>query len=333
MGEGKQDNPKKKSKLERVAQDNNVNPVKTSIRKGVLETNFFPAERRVKAEVFETQINIDRLVMAPANWNHPRDLDEAELESLATSIHEQGLIYPIVVWEQENGSYMILAGHQRTRAFRKLSEEVDVKYTEIKAIVHTRDSLTELQAESLFIVSNSEGRTGLSHRELVKSVWRMDEIYELEGMKQEGKRKNQVIAEAFKQGATQTKMLMSLQRLHAGLLELYFQGKYSLKLSYKLSILEGSVQEYAYIHLRNKLKHKHFEFIRKGMSLEELDKIVNDGKATNHSEHQQLPTNIKERRKSSKEINRQLKELSEMTSSEKWDSIVSEINNIFKKYK
>ena len=51
------------------------------------------------------------------NKNQPRhSFDKEKIEALAKSIKEQGLISPIVVVEQQNGRYMIVAGERRWRA-------------------------------------------------------------------------------------------------------------------------------------------------------------------------------------------------------------------------
>lgn len=54
------------------------------------------------------------------NPNQPRkNFDEAQLNELADSIREHGLLQPIVVTKAENGFYQIVAGERRWRASRK----------------------------------------------------------------------------------------------------------------------------------------------------------------------------------------------------------------------
>ena len=53
------------------------------------------------------------------NRNQPRqDFDETELEALAESIAEHGIIQPLTVRELESGYYQIIAGERRWRAAR-----------------------------------------------------------------------------------------------------------------------------------------------------------------------------------------------------------------------
>lgn len=63
-------------------------------------------------------VNI-RLSDIEPNRNQPRkDFDEESLSELAESIAKHGLIQPIVVQPQANGSYRIIAGERRWRASR-----------------------------------------------------------------------------------------------------------------------------------------------------------------------------------------------------------------------
>lgn len=60
------------------------------------------------------------------------DFDPAEIENLAQSIEEHGLIQPIVV-EQNNGHYVLIDGERRWRAVKSLG------LATISAVVHTYD--------------------------------------------------------------------------------------------------------------------------------------------------------------------------------------------------
>jgi len=53
------------------------------------------------------------------NPDQPRkDFDEEELQSLADSIAEHGIVQPLTVRELDNGYYQIIAGERRWRAAR-----------------------------------------------------------------------------------------------------------------------------------------------------------------------------------------------------------------------
>lgn len=57
--------------------------------------------------------------------DHPLRLafySQAHLEALMSSIRTTGLLDPILVWDQGDGSYTILSGHYRVRAVRRLKQ-------------------------------------------------------------------------------------------------------------------------------------------------------------------------------------------------------------------
>ena len=57
--------------------------------------------------------------------DNPLRLDyysQAHLEELTYSIKESGLLEPVLVWGQPDGSYMILSGHYRIRVVRRLKQ-------------------------------------------------------------------------------------------------------------------------------------------------------------------------------------------------------------------
>jgi ParB family chromosome partitioning protein len=64
----------------------------------------------------EAFISLDKLT---ANPGQPRKyFDKTELEELAASIKQHGIIQPIIVDEDKNGNYVIVAGERRSRAAR-----------------------------------------------------------------------------------------------------------------------------------------------------------------------------------------------------------------------
>jgi len=80
------------------------------------------------------QIAVDKLVPNPSQ---PRkNFDETELQELADSIKEHGVIMPIIAADTGDGSYTIIAGERRTRAARLAGlEDVPViirDYTDLK---------------------------------------------------------------------------------------------------------------------------------------------------------------------------------------------------------
>lgn len=76
--------------------------------------------------------------------------DDKKLDSLAKSIEQSGLAQPILVWHKKNeDKYYILAGHNRTRACRKIG------YRKISCII--KEDITEDEA-NLLVNTNMDQR-------------------------------------------------------------------------------------------------------------------------------------------------------------------------------
>jgi len=65
-------------------------------------------------------------------------MDKNQLEELALSIEQEGLLQPIIVTPNEEGTYYIVAGHRRTEAHKLLNKE------HIEAIIHQKVSHAQL---------------------------------------------------------------------------------------------------------------------------------------------------------------------------------------------
>ena len=80
------------------------------------------------------------------NRSQPRqDFDEEELETLAESISQHGIIQPLTVRQLESGYYQIIAGERRWRAARM------VNLTEVPAVVIEAD---DKKAMELALIEN-----------------------------------------------------------------------------------------------------------------------------------------------------------------------------------
>lgn len=111
----------------------------------------------------QSAVNI-RLTDIEPNRDQPRkDFDEESLSELAESIAKHGLIQPIVVRPQTNGSYRIIAGERRWRACRMAGlNEVPVVVKEIDDKELMELALIEnLQREDLNAVEEAQGYRSL----------------------------------------------------------------------------------------------------------------------------------------------------------------------------
>lgn len=125
------------------------------------------------------RVSTNLLYGAPQEWNFFKPLDDAKLAELMITIQNSGLMSPITIWQNpsEDGSFMILSGHNRVRAYQELYKLTgDPKYLSIESIIKTKDEITEDEAKRIIIISNYVSRT-LTTKEIIKSVIALYKTY------------------------------------------------------------------------------------------------------------------------------------------------------------
>ncbi len=88
-----------------------------------LEENEAEVETRVEVKIEHSplMVHVDAIKTNP---DQPRKIfKEKELEELAESIRENGILQPLVVVELDNGEYELVAGERRLRAAKKIGQE------------------------------------------------------------------------------------------------------------------------------------------------------------------------------------------------------------------
>ena len=112
-----------------------------------LESLFSPTGiEKTDENVSQDNVKMIRVSLIEPRKDQPRkNFDREQLQSLAASIAEHGVIQPIIVTEGENGYYSIIAGERRWRA-SKLAN-----LTEIPAIVRSYD---EIQIAEVALIEN-----------------------------------------------------------------------------------------------------------------------------------------------------------------------------------
>ena len=112
--------------------------VKKGLGKGL--GALFTDENPITIE-YETGITELNITQVEPNKNQPRKIfDEDKLSALAESIHEHGLIQPIIVTKNNTGTYTIVAGERRWRAAKKAG------LSKISAVIkdYSNQTITEI---------------------------------------------------------------------------------------------------------------------------------------------------------------------------------------------
>lgn len=187
-------------------------------------------------------IDVDLLDSDPGNFYELRDLD-----SLADNIATIGLQQPIRVRDGENGHAVIVSGHRRVAAIRKLVEDGRTDLREVPCIREKGDASPALR-ELRLIYANSSTRA-LSSSEISQQVEKVrDLLYQLkeEGYEFPGRMRDHV-AEACKISKSKLARLDVIRKgLAPDIRKAYWDGPQSKSLSedaaYTLARLPVDVQ-------------------------------------------------------------------------------------------
>ena len=104
------------------------------------------AEEEILSEESQSEVRMIKTSLIEPRRDQPRkNFDREQLQALANSIMEHGVIQPIIVVEGQNGYYSIIAGERRWRASKIAG------LTEMPVIVRTYD---ELQIAEVALIEN-----------------------------------------------------------------------------------------------------------------------------------------------------------------------------------
>lgn len=171
----------------------------------------------------------------------------SDLDALADNIATVGLQQPVRVRDGENGHVVIVSGHRRTAAIRKLVEEGRTDLREVPCIRERGEASPALR-ELRLIYANSSTRA-LSSSEISQQVEKVrDLLYQLkeEGYEFPGRMRDHV-AEACKISKSKLARLDVIRKsLDASIRKAYWDGPHSKSLSedaaYTLSRLPVDIQ-------------------------------------------------------------------------------------------
>lgn len=184
------------------------------------------------------QVALSDLCDAPQSWNFFRPLEGEKFLELCDSIAENGIIHPVIAFENEDGEYVIISGHNRRRAYEKLLESTgDGQYSRIPCVI--KRGISEEEARSLLVDANWVQRS-LAPSERAKAI-----LYKYAHMgrkprdeEKKGVRTYDLVAEHFRLKATQVYQYTRLATLPEEWLRQVDKGKLSIKAAVYLAGLD-----------------------------------------------------------------------------------------------
>lgn len=232
------------------------------------------------------KIELDKLMDAPKDWNFYSPLSDKKMEELIESIVKNGILNPLVVWEQDDNTYMILSGHNRRRAFEKLYNLTkEEKYSKMHCYVKKKDELTEDDAKEIIIDTNWVQRE-LSTIEKAQSIFRK---YTSMGRKQrskdgEGIRNYDIIAEQYNLSGRHVLRYYKLNYLIDEFKKMVQTNILSIKAGVRLAEFDSNIQRWIYENFTYLLNNKNVLKINNKMTLEEIKLIFTQNESESQLE-------------------------------------------------
>ncbi len=243
------------------------------------------------------QIKMEDLVDAPEEWNFYSTLSESKMEELVESIRKNGLLHPIVVWEQQDGSFMVLSGHNRKRAYLKLLDETkEEKYKKIYCYVKKNNELTEDDAQNIIIDTNWVQRQ-LNPIEKAQSIYRK---YTSMGRKQKvkngegtGIRTYNIIAEQYNVSGRQVLNYYKLNFLIEEFQKMIESNQLSISAGVKIADFDVVRQKWIYDNFKDELNNKNAIKLKRNMTEDEIKSILSLNKEDRVEIKYSIPLNLK----------------------------------------
>lgn len=189
------------------------------------------------------EVDIDKI---KANPNQPRkNFDEEALKELAASIKIHGIVQPIVLNKESDGTYLIIAGERRFRA---------AKLCGLKSVPAVIKNYTDKQVKEISIIENLQ-REDLNPIEAARAIKELMEEY---GLTQE------TVSERIGKSRSNVANTLRLLTLCPEVLKLVELGKLSAGHARCLVVIEDITEQIRLAHIA----------VTKNMSVRDLEKAV-----------------------------------------------------------
>jgi ParB family chromosome partitioning protein len=215
------------------------------------------------------------LVPAPSEWNFFSKPPRHKFEEMLKSIHRYGLFQPIIVWEQLDGTYMILGGHTRELIFDELYQATgEEKWLEMMCRIYRHETLTALEAQEIVMDSNYAQRSELSPTDRGKCYWAKSKIYKSRIEWGSGIDINQMVAKHYNIHRDTVFFYKRLDNLIPVFGDWMMSGKLGAVGAAKLAAYDQSVQQWLHQAYEDKLTPERLAKLTTKMSAAEIEAIL-----------------------------------------------------------
>lgn len=283
------------------------NRKENEIGKTILNTHVTP-DYTEKQSIL---INISDLYASPKKWNFYEPLDDNKKLELMESIEINGILSPIVVWkiDYENveseyandeidiydfqgNKYLILAGHNRADAFKRLYEATkDAEYLKIPAFIFEENELNIDDARRIVVDTNYVQRT-LSTKELVKSV--MYKYAEVSTNKTKKGKIRDIVAEELGLSATTVYNYIKLSTMIEPFQEMVYNNDLTLTSVLKIVNLSTEDQQWLYDKYKGVIDKNILNKIKPSMNRDDIYRVIEKALAVKESPTKEVVFEIPE---------------------------------------
>ncbi len=176
--------------------------------------------------------------------NHPFQVkDDEDMEKLIESIHNNGVLTPIIVRKKEDERYETIAGHRRKHACKKLGltviPAIAREISRDEAVIAMVDS--NLQRE-VILPSEKAKAYKMKMDAMKRQGERSDLTSNPAGGKLKGKETAEIVGESAGESANQVRRYVRLNELTPELLEFVDEGKIGMRPAVEISYLQEEEQ-------------------------------------------------------------------------------------------
>lgn len=269
---------KNTSKISSSSDENSVADMFSSVYSMGSASNMADVLTNMTTGMDVFKVDLDKLKDAPSEWNFYSPLPLKKMEELIESIKKNGLLHPLVVWEQDDGNYFILSGHNRKKAFQILYDMTgDEQYTKVFCFIKKYNEITEDEAKEIIIDTNWIQRE-LSTIEKAQSIYkkytaigRKEKVKDGEG---QGVRNYDIIAKQYNISGRHVLNYYKLNYLIDDFQKMIEENKLSIKAGVKLSDIHPLTQKWMYDNLRDKINNQTIFKIKRDMTDQEIENVL-----------------------------------------------------------
>lgn len=285
--------------------DNDMDFLKSLVQKDMQEVK--PQSEKQKQEnverkqkiddmyPFESDVHIplDKLRPAPEEWNFFPAQNTELLAELMANIATYGQTDPARVWKQEDGTYIILGGHNRYQALSNLHQlyisgdvEMDHDFNTMWCSVYDTETLDEIEARKIVIYDNTirrDNTKALQRRSIINMNQLMKETRTSRRPDTKREKISEQIAEVMNVSGRTIRGILKLKKLIPEFWPLFDETDKTKKISdgfaQAVSSLEPDIQREIFvskIYEGNKLTAGQLKTLSKAESYDDVQAVFTE---------------------------------------------------------